>query len=240
MAAPVLNNLIVIGVLLAVPHLNRSLALGAARHDTSLLLWLGLGTTVGVAAQALVLLPLLKGAGVHLRWVWAPRHPAIRRVLRLAGWTLGYVVADQVSFWVALVLANREPGDVSASRTPTSSSSCRTAVARSAPRIAFSMFGKGKYDIYLLDSDEALAGRDIMAPSFDRANVLSREALQGTVAAHLSDAAHGLPSPIAASAHPYTPTMSLEGFGQPYLSSAGAGGYVRARRHLVSVWRHAR
>ena len=114
MAAPVLNNLIVIGVLLAVPHLNRSLALGAARHDTSLLLWLGLGTTVGVAAQALVLWPLLKGAGVHLRWVWAPRHPAIRRVLRLAGWTLGYVVANQVSFWVALVLANREPGDVSA------------------------------------------------------------------------------------------------------------------------------
>ena len=46
--------------------------------------------------------------------MWAPRHPAIRRVLRLAGWTLGYVVANQVSFWVALVLANREAGDVSA------------------------------------------------------------------------------------------------------------------------------
>ena len=114
MAAPVLNNLVVIGVLLAVPHLNRSLALAAARHDSGLLLWLGLGTTAGVAAQALVLWPLLKGAGVHLRFVWAPRHPAIRRVLRLAGWTLGYVVANQVSFWVALVLANREPGDVSA------------------------------------------------------------------------------------------------------------------------------
>jgi putative peptidoglycan lipid II flippase len=114
MAAPVLNNLVVIGVLLSVPHLNRNLALAAVRHDTGLLLWLGLGTTVGVAAQALVLWPLLKGAGVHLRFVWAPRHPAIRRVLRLAGWTLGYVVANQVSFWVALVLANREPGDVSA------------------------------------------------------------------------------------------------------------------------------
>ena len=114
MAAPVINNLVVIGVLLAVPHLNRSLVLAAARHDTGLLLWLGLGTTAGVAAQALVLWPLLKGAGVHVRFVWAPRHPAIRRVIRLAGWTLGYVVANQVSFWVALVLANREPGDVSA------------------------------------------------------------------------------------------------------------------------------
>jgi putative peptidoglycan lipid II flippase len=114
MAAPVLNNLVVIGILLAVPHLTRNLALGAVRHDTGLLLWLGLGTTAGVAAQALVLWPLLKGAGVRLRFLWAPRHPAIRRVLRLAGWTLGYVVANQVSFWVALVLANREAGDVSA------------------------------------------------------------------------------------------------------------------------------
>jgi putative peptidoglycan lipid II flippase len=114
MAAPVLNNLVVIGVLLAVPHLNDGLTLAAARHDSGLLLWLGLGTTAGVAAQALVLVPLLKPAGVRLRFVWDFRHPAIRRVLRLAGWTLGYVVANQVSFWVALVLANRRAGDVSA------------------------------------------------------------------------------------------------------------------------------
>jgi putative peptidoglycan lipid II flippase len=114
MAAPVLNNLVVIGVLLAVPHLNHSLTLAAARHDSGLLLWLGLGTTAGVAAQALVLLPLLKPAGVRLGFVWDPSHPAIRRVMRLAGWTLGYVVANQVSFWVALVLANRRAGDVSA------------------------------------------------------------------------------------------------------------------------------
>jgi putative peptidoglycan lipid II flippase len=105
---------VVIGVLLSVPHLNRDLSLAAARGDNGLLLWLGLGTTAGVAAQALVLLPLLKRAGVRLRLVWAPRHPAIRRVVRLAGWTLGYVVVNQISFWVALVLANREPGDVSA------------------------------------------------------------------------------------------------------------------------------
>jgi putative peptidoglycan lipid II flippase len=114
MAAPALNNLVVIGVLLAVPHLNHNLTLAAARDDTSLLLWLGLGTTAGVAAQAVVLLPLLKRAGVHLRLVWAPRHPAIRRAVRLAGWTLGYVVVNQIAFWVALTLANRRAGDVSA------------------------------------------------------------------------------------------------------------------------------
>jgi len=114
MAAPVLNNLVVIGVLVAVPHLNRDLSLAAARGDTGFLLWLGLGTTAGVFAQAIVLWPLLKGAGVRLRFVWAPRHPAIQRVLQLAGWTFGYVVVNQISFWVALVLANREPGDVTA------------------------------------------------------------------------------------------------------------------------------
>jgi putative peptidoglycan lipid II flippase len=114
MAAPAINNLVVIAVLLTVPHLNRDLSLAATRNDTGFLLWLGVGTTAGVIAQAVVLWPLLKGAGVQLRVVWAPGHPAIRRVVRLAGWTFGYVVVNQISFWVALVLANREPGDVSA------------------------------------------------------------------------------------------------------------------------------
>jgi putative peptidoglycan lipid II flippase len=114
MAAPVLNNLVVIGVLLMVPHLNQDLTLATTRNDTGFLLWIGLGTTAGVFAQAIVLWPFLRGAHVRLRFVWAPRHPAIRRVIRLAGWTFGYVVVNQISFWVALVLANREPGDVSA------------------------------------------------------------------------------------------------------------------------------
>src|SRR5205807_2300844 len=103
-----------IAVLLAVPHLHHSLGLGAVRHDNRLLLLLGLGTTAGVVVQAVVLVPTLRRAGARLRWRWDPRHPAITRVLRLSGWTFGYVVANQVSFWIALVLANGHAGDVSA------------------------------------------------------------------------------------------------------------------------------
>jgi putative peptidoglycan lipid II flippase len=114
MATPVLNNLVVIAVLLIVPHMASSLDLHDVRHDTGLLLFLGLGTTLGVAVQALVLLPALRRVAPRLRFRWNPRHPVIGQVVRLSGWTFGYVVSNQVSFWIALVLANGTAGGVSA------------------------------------------------------------------------------------------------------------------------------
>jgi putative peptidoglycan lipid II flippase len=114
MVAPVLNNLVVIGMLLALPHLVDDLSLAAVRHDTGAQLLLGLGTTAGVAAMALALLPSLRRAGLRLRVRWAPGHPAVRAILRRAGWVLGYVVANQVALWTVLVLANGRAGDVSA------------------------------------------------------------------------------------------------------------------------------
>lgn len=115
MFAPIANNLVVIGVLLAVPHVADSLALAAVRHDTGALLLLGLGTTAGVAVQAVVQLVALRGAGIRLRPKWNLRHPAVTRVLRLSGWTFGFAAANQVALYVVLVLANRgDAGDVTA------------------------------------------------------------------------------------------------------------------------------
>jgi putative peptidoglycan lipid II flippase len=114
MATPILNNLVVIGVLLIVPHMTHALTLQSVRHDTGLLLFLGLGTTLGVVVQTVVLFPALRRAAPHLRPVWNLRHPVIRHVVRLSGWTFGYVVSNQVSFWIALVLANGTAGGVSA------------------------------------------------------------------------------------------------------------------------------
>jgi putative peptidoglycan lipid II flippase len=115
MFAPVLNNLVVIGVLLAVPHLVRSMSLAAIRQDTAALALLGLGTTAGVAAQAVVQVVALRGAGIRLRPRWDLHHPAVAKVVRLSGWTFGFAVANQVSLYVVLVLANQgDPGDVSA------------------------------------------------------------------------------------------------------------------------------
>lgn len=111
---PVLNNVVVIAVLLVFPHVYGDISLDELRHSPGAIALLGLGTTAGVGVQAVALLPSLRRAGLRLRPVWAPRHDAVRQMLRLSGWTFGYVVANQVALWVVIVLANGRSGDVAA------------------------------------------------------------------------------------------------------------------------------
>ena len=74
-------------------------------HRTGLVL-LGIGTTLGVVVQAALLLPSLLRADLHLRFLWNPAHEAMRTITRLAGWTFGWVVANQVALVVVLALAD--------------------------------------------------------------------------------------------------------------------------------------
>jgi putative peptidoglycan lipid II flippase len=111
---PVFNNLLVTAIFLALPHLaDEPLTLQGVRDDTGTLLLLGLGTTAGIVAMALPLLPAVRRAGVRLRPVFKPRHPAVRKVLRMSGWTAGYVAVNQIALWLVLVLANGTKGGVS-------------------------------------------------------------------------------------------------------------------------------
>jgi putative peptidoglycan lipid II flippase len=115
MFAPILNNLVVIGVLLALPHVVDDLSLAHLAADHGALLFLGLGTTAGVAAMALPqIVAVLRSARGRLRLSWDPRHAAVRTVLRLSLWTFGFTVANQLAYWVVLLLANRRSGDLSA------------------------------------------------------------------------------------------------------------------------------
>lgn len=114
MFAPVLNNLVVIIVLLALPHVVEDVSLSGVGNDAGALALLGIGTTLGVAAMALVQLPALRRAGVRLRFVWEPRHPAVTTILRLSGWTFGLVAANQLALAIVLILANGRAGDVAA------------------------------------------------------------------------------------------------------------------------------
>lgn len=118
--------------------------------------------------------------------------------------------------------------DVSTGVMGLTASSPALSVSRS--KIAFSLLREGKFEIHVLDSPETLAGRPPVAPSFAGAGVLTPHEREGAVAAELSDPAFGLPAPIERPASRYVPTMSLEGFGQPYLSSGGSrlGTFVRA------------
>lgn len=76
---------------------------------------LGLGTTAGVAAMAIALVPYIRGSGIQLRWRFQPRHPAVRSVLRLSGWTVGFAAANQVAVLLILTMARaQEAGTVSA------------------------------------------------------------------------------------------------------------------------------
>jgi putative peptidoglycan lipid II flippase len=105
--APILNNLVVIAIFLSLPRLvDGPITVDRVLDDPQLLLYIGLGTTAGIAAMALALWPALRHAGVHLRPVFAWRHTAVATMLRLSGWTVGYVVVNQIALWVVLVLAN--------------------------------------------------------------------------------------------------------------------------------------
>ena len=113
---------IVIGVLARVrahdfgiaQRLDRRAAVSAATRASSLLL--GAGTTAGVAAMALVLLPALRArADAPARRRSTGSTPAVRKMLRLSGWTIGYVVTNQIALLFVLVLAKSgTTGDVSA------------------------------------------------------------------------------------------------------------------------------
>jgi putative peptidoglycan lipid II flippase len=118
--APVLNNLVVTAMFLTLPTVvgrdtAATDALADAVGDQTLVLLLGLGTTLGVVLMAVAMVPALVRQRVPLRFDPNWRHPAVRRVVRLSGWTVGYVVANQIALVVVYALANRgDGGDVTA------------------------------------------------------------------------------------------------------------------------------
>ena len=113
---PVLNNVLVTAMFLATPPRGRPhphAGAGPPRHAACCSSSAS-GTTAGIVAMAVALLPAAaagSGSGFD-RFDW--RHPAVRKVLALSGWTAGYVAANQVALWVVLVLANDTAGGVSA------------------------------------------------------------------------------------------------------------------------------
>ncbi|MCB1026177.1 MAG: murein biosynthesis integral membrane protein MurJ, partial [Microthrixaceae bacterium] len=105
---PIANNLVVTAMFIAARPLMERVDNGTASMDT-LLLVLGIGTTLGVIAQALPLIAPMRDGVVRLRWNLAVTHPVVKRLIRLSGWTMGYVVANQVSLYVVTNLANSGP-----------------------------------------------------------------------------------------------------------------------------------
>ncbi len=102
---PVLNNVVGIVVLALFAAFAHSTSLADLQRHQGLIMLLGVGTTLGVAVQALALVPALLRSGIRLRFAWRPRDPAIRMILSLSGWTFGFVLANQLAVFVVLALA---------------------------------------------------------------------------------------------------------------------------------------
>ncbi len=111
MWVPIANNVVCIAVLLWFRHVVAHPSLTGVVHDQHDIILLGLGTTLGVVVQALILLVSLgRRRYPLLRWRWDPRHEAVRAIVGLGSWTFGFVVANQIALFVALALAGSTSG----------------------------------------------------------------------------------------------------------------------------------
>ena len=109
MWAPIANNVVAVAVL--VTYL---LTLGPARgpekqggFTTGAEALLGIGSTVGIVVQLLVLLPYLKAAGFSYRPRFDFRGNGLGHTLRLGVWTVLFVVVNQIAYTVVVRLASR-------------------------------------------------------------------------------------------------------------------------------------
>ncbi|WP_257428941.1 murein biosynthesis integral membrane protein MurJ [Nocardioides carbamazepini] len=108
MWAPIANNLISIAVL--VTYL---VAFGPASPAEQLAAFtpgqerlLGIGSTIGIAAQLLVLVPYLRSSGVRIRPRFDWRGVGLGHTFKLGLWTVLFVVVNQIAYVVVVRLAS--------------------------------------------------------------------------------------------------------------------------------------
>jgi putative peptidoglycan lipid II flippase len=104
--APVVNNLVVIGVgvLLLVLPSPTAPAHGMADLTRTQFLLLGVGTTAGIVLQAAVMLPALWRSGFRFRWRWG-LDSRMAEAGRLMAWAIGYALISQIGYIVTARVA---------------------------------------------------------------------------------------------------------------------------------------
>ncbi len=109
MWAPIANNVVAVAVL-ATYLLTLGPAVGAEKQggfSAGAEALLGIGSTLGIVVQLLVLLPYLKSAGVTYRPRFDFRGTGLGHTLRLGVWTVLFVVVNQIAYTVVVRLASR-------------------------------------------------------------------------------------------------------------------------------------
>src|SRR5580692_5027282 len=108
MWTPIINNVVVIVVLLMY-MLVASPGLATSRYPHAgggVVLLLGLGTTLGIVAQTIALVPALRKVGFRWRPRWDFRRAESAEIGRMGGWMFCYVGATQLAFLVTTKVAN--------------------------------------------------------------------------------------------------------------------------------------
>lgn len=115
MFAPILNNLIATATFFAFAFLTPRATTPSPATITTLQKYvLAGGTTLGVVVMSLALWPALRRIGFTWRWTLDVKDPGFRRIGRLAGWALVYVVVNQLGYVVVISLATRLQGGYTA------------------------------------------------------------------------------------------------------------------------------
>jgi putative peptidoglycan lipid II flippase len=113
MWAPIANNVIAVAVLTAYllvfgPAEGAELLGGFTPAEEALL---GIGSTVGIAVQLLVLVPYLRAAGFRYQPRFDYRGTGLGHTLRLGMWTVLFVIVNQVAYTVVVRLASSGTAD---------------------------------------------------------------------------------------------------------------------------------
>ena len=115
MFAPIANNIVAITTFVLFIIVAGTSAAADGALTTGQVLLLGIGTTAGVVVQATILLPVLGRAGYR----WRPRFDwkgqGLGKAAKLAGWTVGLVLANQITYVVITRLAAQANVDAAAS-----------------------------------------------------------------------------------------------------------------------------
>ena len=109
MWAPIANNVVAVAVLTTY-LITLGPALGAEKHGgftQGAEALLGIGSTLGIVVQFLVLVPYLKAAGFSYRPRFDFRGTGLGHTLRLGVWTVLFVVVNQIAYTVVVRLASR-------------------------------------------------------------------------------------------------------------------------------------
>ena len=106
--------------------------------------------------------------------------------------------------------------------TPTSPA---FSLAEDAPVLAFTVYERGRPRLVVLNECSALEGERVAKA----ATIGDATQPEGAIDAYLADSSQGLPEAASMANRAYTSRLSLEGIGQPYLSSGGGpfGTFVR-------------